>query len=43
VVNLIAYNADYVAAVEELKVIEATERAKNYDRPENGRSSSALR
>jgi hypothetical protein len=33
VVNVIAYQADYVTAREELKVIDATARAKNCDAP----------
>jgi hypothetical protein len=33
VVNVIAYRTDYVTAREELKVIEATARAKNCDAP----------
>jgi hypothetical protein len=33
VVNVIAYQTDYVTAREELKVIDATVRAKNCDGP----------
>jgi hypothetical protein len=33
VVNAIAYQADYVAAREELKVIDATARGQNCDKP----------
>ncbi len=33
VVNVIAYQGDYVMAGEELKVIDATARAKNCDAP----------
>jgi hypothetical protein len=33
VVNVIAYQSDYLAAREELKVIDATVRAKNCDKP----------
>jgi hypothetical protein len=33
VVNVIAYQADYVMAREELKLIDATARAKNCDAP----------
>ena len=33
VVNVMAYQADYVTAREELKVIDATARAKNCDAP----------
>jgi hypothetical protein len=33
VVNVIAYQSDFLAAREELKVIDATVRAKNCDKP----------
>jgi hypothetical protein len=33
VVNVIAYQADYVVAREEVKVIDATARGKNCDKP----------
>jgi hypothetical protein len=33
VVNVIAYQGDYVMAREELKMIDATARAKNCDAP----------
>jgi len=42
-VNVLAYKADYVAASEELKVIENTARSKNCDTPENWRSNSVVR
>jgi hypothetical protein len=43
VVNVLAYRADYVAASEELKVIESTARSKNCESPGNWRSNSAVR
>jgi hypothetical protein len=43
VVNVLAYRADYVAASEELKVIESAARSKNCDTPGNWRSNSAVR
>jgi hypothetical protein len=43
VVNVLAYRADYVAASEELKVLENTARAKNCDRPENWKSNSGVK
>jgi hypothetical protein len=43
VVNVLAYRADYVAASEELKVLENTARAKNCDRPENWKSNSSVK
>ena len=43
-VNLLAYRADYVAATEELKLIEIASRAKNCGSPAAGsRGSSAAR
>jgi hypothetical protein len=42
-VNVLAYKADYVAASEELKVIEKTARSKNCETPENWRSNSVVR
>ncbi len=42
-VNVLAYKADYVAATEELKVLERTARSKHCDSPENWGSSSAIR
>jgi hypothetical protein len=43
VVNVLAYKADYVAASEELKVLEIAARAKNCESPENWRSNSVVR
>ena len=43
VVNALAYRSDYVAASEELKVLEATARSKNCDTPETWRSNSSVR
>jgi len=43
VVNLLAYQADYTAAGEELKLVERTARQKNCDLPENWGSNSAIR
>jgi hypothetical protein len=43
VVNVLAYRADYVAASEELKVLDSTARAKNCDRPENWKSNSSVK
>jgi hypothetical protein len=43
VVNVLAYRADYVAASEELKILENTARAKNCDRPENWKSNSSVK
>ena len=43
VVNVIAYKGDYVAATEELKVIESTMRVKKCSTPENWSSTSAIR
>ena len=43
VVNVLAYRADYVAASEELKVIESAARSKNCDTPGNWRSNSVVR
>jgi hypothetical protein len=42
-VNVIAYQADYVSATEQLKVLAATARAKNCATPENWRSNSGIR
>ena len=42
VVNVLAYRADYVAATEELKVLDVTARAKNCENPANWRSNSAV-
>jgi hypothetical protein len=43
VVNVLAYKADYVAASEELKLLESTARNKGCDSAETWRSNSALR
>lgn len=43
VVNLLAYKADYVAATEELRLIDVAMRAKNCNAPPNWGSSSAIR
>jgi len=41
-VNAIAYEADYVTAQEDLKVIEASAHVKKCSTPENWRSNSAV-
>jgi hypothetical protein len=43
VVNVLAYQADYAAASEELQLIEHAARAKNCDSGANWPSSSAVR
>ncbi len=43
VVNTLAYRADYVAATEELKILEKTARNKNCNAPPNWGSNSAIR
>jgi hypothetical protein len=43
VVNLIAYKADYVAATEELKLLNRAAGEKNCDTPANWRSNSVIR
>jgi hypothetical protein len=43
VVNVLAYKADYVAATEELKLLERAARSKHCSTPENWSSSSAIR
>jgi hypothetical protein len=43
IVNVLAYKADYVAASEELQVLESAARSKNCETPENWRSNSAVR
>ena len=43
VVNLLAYRQDYVAATEELKVLNAAARDKNCGTPANWRSNSVIR
>jgi hypothetical protein len=42
-VNALAYKADYVAATEELKILERAARSKHCDSPENWSSSSVIR
>jgi hypothetical protein len=41
-VNVLAYKADYVAATEELKLLERAARAKHCSSPENWSSNSAI-
>jgi hypothetical protein len=43
VVNLLAYQADHVAATEELKVLDATARSKNCNPPVNWQSNTVIR
>ena len=43
VVSVIAYKVEYVAAQDELKVIDATARDKKCKTPENWSSTSAIR
>jgi hypothetical protein len=43
VVNVLAYKADYVAATEELKLVERAARSKHCSTPETWSSSSAIR
>jgi len=43
VVSVIAYKGDYIAAQDELKVIDATARDKKCKTPENWSSTSAIR
>jgi hypothetical protein len=43
VINVIAYQTDYVAAREQVGLLEATARSKNCTTPENWRSSSSIR
>jgi hypothetical protein len=43
VVSVIAYKGEYVAAQDELKVIDATARDKKCKTPENWSSTSAIR
>jgi len=43
VVNVIAYQADHLAATEELKLVENAARSKNCNTPENWQSTSAVR
>src|SRR5262245_21411129 len=42
-VNVLAYKADYMAANEELKLLELAARAKNCETPATWRSNSAVR
>jgi hypothetical protein len=42
-VNVIAYKGEYVAVLEEIKVIDATARVKKCSTPENWRSNPAVR
>ena len=42
-VNVLAYKADYVAASEELKVVEDTARTKNCNTPQSWQSNSVVR
>jgi hypothetical protein len=42
-VNVLAYKSDYVAATEELKVLESAARSKHCASPENWGSNSAIR
>jgi hypothetical protein len=43
IVNVLAYKSDYVAAGEQLKVLEATARAKNCPTPSTWPSNSAVK
>ena len=43
VVNVLAYKADHVAALEELKVLEATARSKNCETSDKWRSNTVVR
>ena len=43
VVNVLAYKADHIAALEELKVLEATSRSKNCDSPDKWQSNTVVR
>jgi hypothetical protein len=42
-ISVVAYQGDYVAAREELQVIDATARAKKCKMPGNWQSDSAVR
>jgi hypothetical protein len=42
-VNVLAYKADYVAASEELKVLDDTARTKNCNTPQSWQSNSVVR
>jgi hypothetical protein len=43
VINVIAYQTDYVTAREQVAVLDATARSKNCKTPENWSSSSSIR
>jgi hypothetical protein len=43
IVNVLAYKADYLAAGEQLKLVEAAARSKNCETPANWRSNSVVR
>jgi hypothetical protein len=43
VVSVLAYRADYVAATEEIKVLDSAARAKNCDTPEKWKSNSSVK
>ena len=43
VVSVLAYKADHIAALEELKVLEAAGRSKNCDTPDKWRSNTVVR
>jgi hypothetical protein len=43
VASTLAYRSDYIAATEELKVLDATARNKNCDTPATWRSNSTIR
>jgi len=43
IVNVLAYQADHVAATEQVKLIEAATRSKNCETPASWRSNSAVR
>ena len=43
VINVIAYQADYVQAQEQVRVLTAAARSKNCSTPENWRSNSSFR
>jgi hypothetical protein len=43
IVNVLAYKADYVAAGEQVKLVEAAARLKNCETPANWRSNSVVK
>jgi hypothetical protein len=43
VVNLLAYQSDYIAAGEEVQLVKRAQRQRNCDLPENWASNSAIR